>query len=85
MPSSDPPWLLPPDDDDLPPLAYVSHQSGLPADAVRMGMDRNTEEGALVAMAGSLSGAKPSHRLVAWIILACFVGPIVMSLVHEFF
>jgi hypothetical protein len=73
-----------PDDPASPPLAYVSHQSGLPTEAIRMGMDRNTEEGALVAMAGSLSPARPAHRLVAWVILACFVGPLLMTLVHEF-
>jgi hypothetical protein len=63
----------------------VSHQHGIPADAQRMGLDRNTEEGALVAMAGSLNPAKPSHRLVAWVLLAAFCSPILLTLLHEFF
>ena len=72
-------------DDDLPPLAYTSHASGTPADAQRMGLDRNTEEGALVAMAAALDGAKPFHRLVAWALLAAFSLPLLVTIGRELF
>ena len=52
---------------------------GIPADAQRMGLDRNTVEGSLVAMAGSLTGARRSHKVVAWILLAVFAGPLVLT------
>lgn len=55
----------------------------LPRDAEVMGLDRNTEEGALVAMAGSLSTAKLAHRVVAWVLLAVFSLPLVLTLLHE--
>jgi uncharacterized protein (UPF0248 family) len=71
-------------DDDREPVVYVSHDRGIPSDAQRMGLDRNTEEGALIAMAGSLDSAKPLHRIVAWALLAAFCLPLVITLWHEF-
>jgi hypothetical protein len=71
-------------DDELKPVVYVSHSKGMPTDAQKLGLDRNTEEGALLAMAGSLSPAKPLHRLVAWALLAAFSLPLVITLLHEF-
>ncbi len=55
---------------------------GIPADAQRMGLDRNTVEGSLVAMAGSLSSARRSHKVVAWILLAVFAGPGVLTVLE---
>ncbi len=55
---------------------------GLPRDARRMGFDRNTEEGALVALAGSLDPAKPTHRIVAWVLLVAFALPLALGLVR---
>ncbi len=55
----------------------------LPADAVRMGFDRNTEEGALIALASALDPAKPAHRLAAWLMLLVIVLPLVLTLVYE--
>jgi hypothetical protein len=71
-------------DDALKPVVYVSHTKGIPTDAQRLGLDRNTEEGALIAMAGSLSSAKPLHRIVAWALLAAFSLPLLITLIHEF-
>ncbi len=65
--------------------AHVRSTHGIPDDAKAMGLDRNTEEGALVAMAGSLSAAKVSHRVVAWFVLASFLGPPFFGLVHSIF
>jgi hypothetical protein len=46
-----------------------------PEEARRMGLSRHTEEGALVEFASSLNGAKPGHKLVAWLMLLAFAGP----------
>lgn len=54
--------------------------SGIPADARRMGFDRNTEEGALIALAGSLNPAKLSHKVVAWVLLLAFALPLMLGL-----
>jgi hypothetical protein len=78
-------WEPDDDDDERPPLVYVSHDRGMPTDAQRLGLDRNTEEGALLAMAGSLNPSKPLHRIVAWTLLAAFSLPLVITLMHEFF
>jgi len=55
----------------------------LPTDAMRMGLDRNTQEGAMIAMAGSLDPAKISHRIIAWVLIIFFAGPILLSLAME--
>ncbi|MBA3309024.1 MAG: hypothetical protein H0U28_03055 [Nocardioidaceae bacterium] len=57
------------------PLRGEVSVQGVPDDARRMGLDRNTEEGALIAMTGSLSPTRLSHKLVAWAILLSFVAP----------
>ena len=54
--------------------------NGLPLDATRMGFDRNTEEGALIALAGSLNPGKLSHRIVAWVLLVAFAVPLMLGL-----
>lgn len=54
-------------------------QRPMPGDARRMGLDRNTEEGALVALASSLDPAKLSHRIVAWLLLVALVAPLLLS------
>ena len=64
---------------------HVHSMHGIPDDARLMGLDRNTEEGAMVAMAGSLSAAKRSHRIVAWMVLVSLVGPAFYSIVHAVF
>ena len=64
---------------------HTHAQHGVPDDARAMGLDRNTEEGAMVAMAGSLSSAKLSHRVVAWAVLVSLIGPLLFGLLHQFF
>ena len=71
--------------EDEDPVREMILANPLPLDAQRMGLDRNTEEGALVAMAASLNGAKPSHRLIAWVLLLVFVGPLLLGVLHEIF
>jgi hypothetical protein len=72
-------------DDEPPPLTYAHDAHPIPQDARRMGFDRNTEEGALISLAGSLNPAKRSHRLVAWVLIAVFCVPLLVTIVNEFF
>jgi hypothetical protein len=58
------------------PHPYGSH------DARRLGLDRNTEEGALLAFSSALRPNKPTHRVVAWVLLAAFGLPVLFALVH---
>jgi hypothetical protein len=53
-------------------------------DARRLGLDRNTEEGALLAFSGSLRPDKPTHRVVAWVLLASFGLPVLFAVLHYF-
>lgn len=69
-----------PEDVEFPPTGHLHAMQHVPSDAQLMGLDRNTEEGALVALAGSLSPAKPSHRLVAWMVLFSFVAPVLLAM-----
>jgi hypothetical protein len=51
-------------------------------DARRIGLDRNTEEGALLAFGSALRPDKPFHRVVAWVLLAAFGLPVCFALLH---
>ena len=59
----------------------VPHPYGSP-DARRLGLDRNTEEGALLAFSSALRPENPLHRTVAWVLLAAFGIPVVLALLH---
>ncbi len=73
------------DDDDLRPVTRLHSMQGIPDDARTMGLDRNVTEGAWLAFAGSLRATKPSHRLVAWLMLAAIVLPLLLTLKSELF
>jgi hypothetical protein len=73
------------DGDDFEPVLHFHHIEALPEDAVRLGLDRNTQEGAMIGMAGSLSAAKQSHRIVAWLILLSLTVPLLMTLMRGLF
>ena len=69
--------------------AFVRHLDALGVphpygsqDARRVGLDRNTEEGALVAFSSGLRPNNPLHRGVAWILLASFGLPVLVALLH---
>jgi hypothetical protein len=66
------------DDEDEPEL--VREPPAMPAEARRMGLTKHTEEGALVAFASSLDGAKLGHKFVAWLMLLTFVLPALLML-----
>lgn len=70
-------------------LAFVRHLDSLgvphPYGSPRrrgLGLDRNTEEGALLAFSRSLHPENPLHRAVAWVLLAAFGIPVVLALLH---
>ena len=71
--------------DEPPPLVSTDSTVGIPSDAQRMGFDRNTEEGALLAMAGSLSSAKSAHKLVAWTLVLAFLLPLLLTVLYLLF
>ncbi|RLV49580.1 hypothetical protein D9V37_06555 [Nocardioides mangrovicus] len=52
-------------------------------DAARIGLDRNTLEGAQLAFFSHLDPRKPSHKLVAWVALLLLVGwPLLVTVMH---
>lgn len=76
-----------PDPGDDGPVELISAEDflgpdGLPREARRMGFDRNTEEGALIALAGSLDPRRPFHRVVAWVLLVAFALPVLLGLLR---
>ncbi len=80
-------YMEPRDDDEEPTGSheYAYSVQGLPDDARMLGLDRHTQEGALVAMAGSLRGSKLSHRVVAWALLIMFIVPGLLGLLRNIF
>jgi hypothetical protein len=55
----------------------------LPDDLRRMGLTRNTEEGAWIEFASMLNPSKRSHVAIAWLILLTLFGiPLLMSVSH---
>ena len=52
----------------------------MPADAARMGLDRNVPDGAWIHFAASLDGRRTSHKLVAWALLLFFALPVLLRL-----
>lgn len=52
----------------------------LSAEHERMGLSRNTEEGALLEFANALNPSRPAHRVVAWIALLALGLPVLLSL-----
>ncbi|GAB2748076.1 hypothetical protein GCM10027273_28530 [Nocardioides pakistanensis] len=73
------------DDGPVEPIAPEDFlgPSGIPLDARLMGFDRNTEEGALIALAGSLDPAKISHKLVAWVLLLASTLPLLLGVARS--
>lgn len=60
----------------------VPHPFGSP-EPRRTGLDRNTEEGALIAFSSALRPENPVHRAVAWVLLAAFAFPALLALLHR--
>ena len=73
------------DDDYREMTQHLESFHGIPDDARMLGLDRHTQEGALVSMAGSLNPSKLSHRIVAWFMLLAFIAPGLLGAVHNIF
>jgi len=71
--------------DPLEPQLVRSTIHGIPADARRMGFDRNTEQGALLALTGSLDPTKGRHKIIAWVMLVAIVSPGLFVLLSTLF
>jgi hypothetical protein len=66
----------------IPPDALADERPDTrPEEARRMGLSRHTEEGAVLQFASSLDGAKPGHRMMAWILLVTFAAPALYTLI----
>jgi hypothetical protein len=65
----------------IPPDALADERPDpRPEEAKRMGLSRHTEEGAVLYFASSLDRGKPGHRMIAWILLVTFAGPVLYTL-----
>lgn len=69
------------EDDDLEPLW---RPPGLPEEHARLGLTRNTVEGAWLELAANLDPRRPFHLAVAWLALAIFVVPVLLTLLQLF-
>ena len=67
-----------PEDDEL--RAHLVRDQHIPSDARRMGLSSSVPDGALLELAGSLDSSKLSHRVIAWVLLAAFVIPVLLTL-----
>ena len=54
-----------------------------PPDARRLGFDRWSDDGAMIALAASLNPSKLTHRIVAWLMLLAVMTPVVSTLWFE--
>ena len=67
-------------DDDTEPSWFPGQH--LPEHARAMGLGHHVPEGALLDFAGSLNGAKPLHRITAWLLLVMFGMPVVFTVMR---
>ena len=74
-----------PDYELIEPEDFLSERcrNPFPLDARRMGFDRYSEEGAMIALAAALDPTKTSHRIVAWVMLLTVTVPLLLTLWYE--
>lgn len=70
-------------DDDTPPVWFPGGH--LPPDAQKMGLTHHVPDGALLDFAGNLDGAKPLHRITAWVLLVVFGLPVVFAIMRVWY
>ena len=63
--------------------AHVWQPPRMPLDQARLGLDRNTVEGAWIEFASALDRTKPSHRLVAWVLLVLILVPVLVMALQQ--
>jgi hypothetical protein len=57
----------------------------MPTDLQRIGLTRNTEEGAWIEFVSMLDRSKPAHVAIAWLILLTLFGiPLLMTITQLF-
>ena len=59
--------------------------TAMPADAQRGGLDQTTPEGQMVGFFAGLDGSRSRARIAAWVCLALFLGPVLVSLLVDLF
>ena len=69
-----------PGHDDVDP---VWQPPRMPVDQARLGLDRNTVEGAWIEFASALDRSRLSHRLVAWVLLVLVLVPVGLAVVQQ--
>ncbi|MFL6133254.1 MAG: hypothetical protein ACJ72A_10635 [Nocardioidaceae bacterium] len=79
---------LDPEDPDETGIELIEPEDFLPLnpfplDARRMGIDRWSDDAGMIAVAASLNPAKPSHKIVAWLMLLAVTVPLVLNLWYE--
>jgi hypothetical protein len=52
----------------------------MPVDQARLGLDRNTVEGAWVEFAAALDRSRVGHRVIAWVLLVVLLLSVVLAL-----
>ena len=55
----------------------------MPVDQARLGLDRNTVEGAWIEFASALDRTKASHRIVAWVLLVLILVPVLVMALQQ--
>jgi hypothetical protein len=55
----------------------------MPVDQARLGLDRNTVEGAWIEFASALDRSRLSHRLIAWVLLVLLLIPVGLAIVQQ--
>jgi len=55
----------------------------MPVDQARLGLDRNTVEGAWIEFASALDRSRLSHRLVAWVLLVLVLVPVGLAIIQQ--
>ena len=72
-----------PDDashDPAPPYWFPGTR--MPDEARRIGLTHHVPDGALLDFAGRLDSTRPSHRVVAWVMLLVFGLPVVFYVIR---
>ena len=55
----------------------------MPVDQARLGLDRNTVEGAWIEFASALDRSRVSHRLIAWVLLVLLLVPVGLAIAQQ--
>ena len=63
--------------------AAVWQPPRMPVDQARLGLDRNTVEGAWIEFASALDRSRLSHRLIAWVLLVLLLIPVGLAIVQQ--